>query len=84
MSINDDQLYNLNLCHLYMQVTALSDIVDGLGKKTTDKAFKAQHLTDWFSILKWPQQPVLIMKQWNLWMKALKAAYTSLGQVLNQ
>jgi hypothetical protein len=24
------------------------------------------------------------MKQWNLWMKALKAAYTSLGQVLNQ
>jgi hypothetical protein len=35
-----------------MQVTALSDIVDGLGKKITDKAFKAQHLTDWFSILK--------------------------------
>jgi hypothetical protein len=59
---NDDQLYDLNLCHLYMQVKTLSDIVDGLAKKITDEAFKAQHLTYWFSVLKWPWQPVLVTK----------------------
>jgi hypothetical protein len=81
---NDTQLYDLNLCQIYLQVTTLSDIVNGLGKKITDEAFKAQRLTNRFSALKWPQQLILTMKQWNLLKKALKVSYTSSGQILKQ
>ena len=39
---DNDQLYNLNLCRIYLQVMTLSDIMDGPGNWITDEAFKAQ------------------------------------------
>ena len=81
---NNDQLYDLNLCRLYLQVTTLSDIMDGPGNRIIDEAFKAKHLTNRYSVLCWPRQPVLTMTQSNLWKQALKVVYTSSGQILKQ
>ena len=39
---DNDQLYDLNLCRIYLQVMTLSDIMDGPGNQITDEAFKAQ------------------------------------------
>ena len=79
---NNDQLYDLNLCRIYLQVMTLSDIMDGLGNRITNEAFKAQWLTDRFSVLHWAWQLVLTTMQHNLWKQALEAAYTSTGQIL--
>ena len=64
---NNDQLYDLNLCRIYLQVMTLSNITDGPGNRITNEAFKAQRLTNRFSVLHWPQQPVLMTAQHNLW-----------------
>jgi hypothetical protein len=39
---------------------------------------------DWYLRLKLPQQPVVMMKQCNLWKAALEAAFTSSGMILKQ
>ena len=39
---DNDQLYDLNLCRIYLQVMTLSNIMDGPGNWITDEAFKAQ------------------------------------------
>jgi hypothetical protein len=44
--------------------------------------FKGQKLSDGYSRLKWTRQPVVTMKQRNLWKAALEAAFTSSGMVL--
>jgi hypothetical protein len=34
---------------------------------------------DWYSPLKWPRQPDISTKQWNLWKAALKGSFTLTG-----
>jgi hypothetical protein len=79
---DDKQLFDINAVQMYLQVTTLSNIVDVNGQRISDKAFKGQKLSDRYSRLKWPRQPVATMKQRNLWKAALEAAFTSSGMVL--
>jgi hypothetical protein len=65
-------------------VTTLSDIADANGQRSIEEAFKGQKLSNRYSRLKWPRQPVITTKQWNLWKAALEAAFTSSGTVLKQ
>jgi hypothetical protein len=69
---------------MYLQVMTLSDIADASGHQISEEAFKGQKLSDRYSRLKWPRQPVITMKQRNLWKAALEAAFTSSGMVLKQ
>jgi hypothetical protein len=57
---------DINAVQVYLQVTTLSDIVDAKGKQISEEAYKGMKLSDWYSTLKWPRQPVLMMKQQNL------------------
>ena len=79
---SDDQLYDINACHLHLKVSTLSDIVDGSGTRITTEAFNGVPLSDRFLSLKWPHQPVATTYQRNLWKCALEAAYTSEGHIL--
>lgn len=63
---SDDQLCDINICHLHLQVSTLSDIVDGSGTHIMTESFNGAPLTDWFSSLKWPCQPVVTTYQQNL------------------
>jgi len=81
---DDSELYDLNLCRIFLHVTTVSDITDGPGKRITDDAFRAEQLSDRLTTLQWPRQPYLTRSQRNLWKKALEAAYTSSGQTLKQ
>ena len=65
-------------------MTTLSDIVDAKGQRITEEAYKGKKLSDWYSTLKWPRQPVIMTKQRNLWKAALEAAFTSSGVILKQ
>jgi hypothetical protein len=69
---------------MYLQVTTLSDIVHTNGHQISEEAFKGQKLSNRYSRWKWPRQPVVMMKQRNLWKAALEAAFTSFGMVLKQ
>jgi hypothetical protein len=69
---------------MHLQITTLSDIADANGWKITDEAFKGQKLSDRYSRLKWPRQPIIMSKQRNLWKAALEAAFTSSGTILKQ
>jgi hypothetical protein len=81
---SDSDLYDINRCRIFLKVTTLSDITDGLGRCITEEAFKCRAFTDRQSPLLWPRQPVLTTQQKNLWKKALEAAYTSTGRVLHE
>ena len=81
---NDKQLFDINAVRMHLQVTTLSDIVDADGRRITEDAYKGQKLSDRYSRLKWPRQPVITSKQRNLWKSALEAAFTSSGVVLKQ
>jgi hypothetical protein len=63
---DNSQLLDINAVQVYLQVTTLSDIVDAKGKQISEEAYKGMKLSDWYSTLKWPRQPVLMMKQQNL------------------
>jgi hypothetical protein len=63
---DDKQLFDINAVQMYLQVMTVSDIADANGQRILDKA----------------RQPVVTMKQRNLWKAALKAAFTSSGMVL--
>jgi hypothetical protein len=58
-----------------LRAMTLSNIVNGSGSHITPEALKGIPLTDWFSCLKWPRQPVVTTSQWNLWKHALEATY---------
>jgi hypothetical protein len=81
---NHEQLFDINAVRMHLQITTLSDIADANGRKITDKAFKGQKLSDRYSRLKWPRQPIITSKQRNLWKAALEAAFTSSGTILKQ
>jgi hypothetical protein len=81
---NHEQLFDINAVQMHLQITTLSDIADANGQKITDEAFKGQKLSDRYSRLKWPRQPIITSKQRNLWKVALEAAFTSSGTVLKQ
>jgi hypothetical protein len=69
---------------MYLQVMTLSNIADAKGQLIAEEAFKGQKLSDLYLRLKLPQQPVVMMKQCNLWKAALEAAFTSSGMILKQ
>jgi hypothetical protein len=48
---DNGELYDLNLCQIYIQVTTLSDISDGPSKCISDEAFAANKLMDQYSTL---------------------------------
>jgi hypothetical protein len=79
---SNDQLFDINACHLHLQVTTLSDITDGSGMFIITEAIDGALLVDWFSPLKWPRQPVATNSQQNLWKHAIEAAYTLDGCIL--
>jgi hypothetical protein len=81
---NHKQLFNINAVQMHLQIMTLSDIADANRQKNTDEAFKGQKLSDRYSRLKWPRQPIIISKPWNLWKAALEAAFTSSGTILKQ
>jgi hypothetical protein len=81
---DDKQLFDINAVQMYLQVTTLSDIADANGHRISEEAFKGQKLSDRYSRLKWPRQPVITMKQRNLLKAALEAAFTSSGMALKQ
>jgi hypothetical protein len=81
---NDKQLFDINAVRMHLQVTKLSDIADAAGHRITEEAYKGQKLSDRYSRLKWPRQPVITTKQRNLWTSTLDAAFTSSGVVLKQ
>jgi hypothetical protein len=81
---NDKQLFDINAVQMHLQVTTLSDIADAAGHRITEEAYKGQKLSDRYSRLKWPRQPVITTKQRNLWISALDTAFTSSGVVLKQ
>ncbi len=81
---DNGELYDLNLCQIYIQVTTLSDISDGPSKCISDEAFAANKLMDQYSTLWWPRQLTIMTKQHNLWKWALSAAYMSTRQTLKQ
>jgi hypothetical protein len=60
----------------------LSDITDTAGKYISAEIFEGMRPSDHFSLHQWPQQAVVTTCQWNLWKKALEAAYTSGSHVL--
>jgi hypothetical protein len=70
---SDGDLFDLNLVRIHLQVTTLSDIVDGLGKQITHEVYDGMKLTDSYSTLKWPRQPGLTRTQRNVhdlhWLK---------------
>jgi hypothetical protein len=59
-------LFDINAVQMYLQGMTLSDIADANGQHILDEA----------------RQPVVTMKQRNLWKAALEAAFTSSGMVL--
>jgi hypothetical protein len=79
---DDKQLFDINAVPMYLQVTTLSDIADANGHRISDEAFKGQKMSNQYSRLKWPRQPVVTTKQRNLWKAALEAAFTSSGMAL--
>jgi hypothetical protein len=79
---DDDELYDINLCQIFLQVTTLSDIADAASKAISAEIFDGKKSSDRFSLHRWPRQPVVTTRQRNLWKKALEAAYTSTGWVL--
>ncbi len=81
---NDQPLFDINAVRMHLKVMTLSDIVDATCQRITEEAYKGQKLSDRYSRLKWPRQPVITMKQRNLWKAALEAAFTSSGMVLKQ
>lgn len=81
---NDQQLFDINAVRMHLKVMTLSEIVNATGQRITEEAYKGQKLSDRYSRLKWPRQPVITMKQRNLWKAALEAAFTSSGMVLKQ
>jgi hypothetical protein len=48
---NSPQLFDLNTIRMYLQVTILSDIVDGREKHITFEAYTGKKQLDWFSTL---------------------------------
>ncbi len=72
---DDHQLFDINVIHMHLKVMTLSDIVDAQGQQVTEEAFKGKKLSDRYSKLKWPRQPVLMTQQCNLWKAALEAAF---------
>ncbi len=81
---NDKQLFDINAVRMYLQVMTMLDIADANGHWISEEAFKGQKLSDRYSRLKLPRQPVVMMKQRNLWKAALEAAFTSSGMALKQ
>jgi hypothetical protein len=81
---NDSQLFDINAVCMYLQVMTLLDIANAKGKRISDEAFKGTKLRDRYFVQKWPRQPVITMKQKNLWKAVLEAAFTSSGMVLKQ
>jgi hypothetical protein len=79
---NDDQPYDINACCLHLKVTTLSDITNGSGTCNITEALDVAPLTDRFSPLKWPHQPVVTKSQQNLWKRANEAACLSNGSYL--
>jgi hypothetical protein len=73
-TFSDDQLFDINACHLHLQVMTLLDITDGSGMCIITEAIDGALLVDWFSPLKWPHQPVATNSQRNLWKHAVEAA----------
>jgi hypothetical protein len=76
---SDDQLYDINACHLHLKVVTMSDITDGSGTHILAEALDGAPLTDQFSPLKWPHLLVVTKSQQNLWKHAIEAAYSSNG-----
>jgi hypothetical protein len=82
-NLTDDDLNDINRVPIFLKVTTLSDIADGIKTHITTDAFEAKQLSDRESPLRWPRQPYVTTRQRNLWKTALKSAYTSWGHKLH-
>jgi hypothetical protein len=51
---SNGDLFDLNLVRIDLQVTTLSDIVDGLGKQIIHEVYDGTTLTNSYLTLKWP------------------------------
>ena len=74
---DDDELYDINACQIFLQVTTLSDITDVTGRWITEEAIRGKLLTDRHSPLLWPRRPSTTRRQRQLWKEALQNAVTS-------
>jgi hypothetical protein len=77
---DDDELYHINACRIFLKVTTLSDITDATGRWITEEAYKGKPLTDRTSPLVWPRRPHVTRKQRKLWKQALETAFTDPGR----
>jgi hypothetical protein len=60
---DNHQLFDINMVHMHLKVTILSDVVPAQGKQITEKVFKGTKPMDQYYKLKWPRQPVTTTKQ---------------------
>ena len=69
------ELETLNSCRLYLNVTTLSDIVDGSGTRICKRATDGIRDTDLPSNHQWPNQASPGPTQWTLWRKAITRCF---------
>jgi hypothetical protein len=68
------ELHKINKCRLYLQVTALSDITCGYGKKFT-RAYNCVKDNSIPHYYKWPKQPRPNSTAIKIWRKALRECF---------
>ena len=71
----DGQLYQINICHLYLQVISLSDICKGDGIQVTTQTIKGKKDNTRVSKWKWLDIPPPPPTFWKIWRKALSKQF---------
>ena len=84
LPFTNDQLKQINQCRIYCKVISLSDVTDGWGKhlllQAMPKPVQFRHLYRYC----WPEQGKPTQAEWDLWLKALQAAFVSTGRALRK
>ena len=70
-------LYDINLCRMYLQVTTLSDITSADGMNISKEALKCKTLTDRTPTITFPRQLEVHPNQITKWRRALSDVFTS-------
>ena len=66
------QLHKINQCRLYLQVTTVSDITTGDGRRITKVAWRGKRDSNYINHHKWPLQGFPGKTSWQIWRRSLR------------
>ena len=70
--IGTPALRSINKCRLYLEVTTLSDILDGSGKRYCNHIMNGHNDNERSSYHRWPQQQNSGLNDWRIWQRSIK------------